>query len=114
MVDGRKVMNYEGESFGQVPFSVDFAHSCNTAFTQLAATMGDSDVHDAAAALGVGSGWEKHLGVAGTFGGSVPVAEQQDREGRHGVRPGPDRGLAGSPWRSWPPRWLVEATSSPR
>jgi cell division protein FtsI/penicillin-binding protein 2 len=73
-VDGRKVTNYEGETLGQVPFSVDFAHSCNTAFTALAATMGDSDVHDAAAALGVGAGWDKHLGIAGTFGGSVPVA----------------------------------------
>ena len=74
MVDGLKVTNYEDEKFGQVPFSVDFAHSCNTAFAGLAATMGDSDVHDAAAALGVGSGWDKHLGIAGTFGGSVPVA----------------------------------------
>jgi cell division protein FtsI/penicillin-binding protein 2 len=74
VVDGLKVTNYEGEQLGPVPFSVDFAHSCNTAFTQLAATMGDADVHDAAAALGVGSGWEKHLGVAGAFGGSVPVA----------------------------------------
>ena len=74
VVDGMTVKNYEGETFGQVPFSVDFAHSCNTAFTQLAATMGDSDVHDAAAALGVGSGWDKHLGIAGAFGGSVPAA----------------------------------------
>jgi cell division protein FtsI/penicillin-binding protein 2 len=74
VVDGFTVKNYEAEKLGQVPFSVDFALSCNTAFTQLAATMGDSDVHDAAAALGVGSGWDKHLGVAGTFGGSVPVA----------------------------------------
>jgi cell division protein FtsI/penicillin-binding protein 2 len=74
VVDGLKVTNYEGEKFGSVPFSVDFAHSCNTAFTQLAATMGNSDVHDAAAALGVGSGWGKQLGIAGTFGGSVPVA----------------------------------------
>ena len=74
VVDGLKVTNYEGETLGQVPFSLDFAHSCNTAFTQLAATMGDSDSHDAAAALGVGSGWDKHLGIAGTFGGSVPVA----------------------------------------
>jgi len=74
VVDGLKVTNYEGETLGQVPFSLDFAHSCNTAFTQLAATMGDSDVHDAAAALGVGSGWDKHLGIAGTFAGSVPVA----------------------------------------
>jgi len=74
VVDGLQVTNYEGESFGQVPFSVDFAHSCNTAFVQLAVTMGASDVHDGAAALGVGSGWDQHLGIAGTFGGSVPVA----------------------------------------
>ena len=74
VVHGRTVVNYEGESLGPVPFSVDFAHSCNTAFTKLAATMVDSDVHDAAAALGVGAGWDKHLGIAGTFGGSVPVA----------------------------------------
>ena len=74
VVDGFTVTNYEGESKGQVPFSVDFAHSCNTAFVQLAATMGDSDVHDAAAALGVGSGWGKHLGIEGTFEGSVPVS----------------------------------------
>ena len=57
--------------------------------------MADADVHDAATALGVGAGWEKHLGVAGAFGGSVPVGREQDREGRHLVRPGPDAGLAG-------------------
>ena len=74
VVDGKKVVNYEGGSLGQVPFSADFAHSCNTAFSALASTMGDSDVHDAAAALGVGAGWDKHLGITGTFGGSVPVA----------------------------------------
>lgn len=74
LVDGLKVTNYEGESFGQVLFSTDFAQSCNTAFVQLAATMGDSDVHDGAAALGVGAGWDSHLGVTGTFAGSVPVA----------------------------------------
>ena len=73
VVDGYTVKNYESETLGQVPFSTDFALSCNTAFSQLAATMGDSDSHDAAAALGVGSGWDKHLGIAGTFGGSVPV-----------------------------------------
>jgi len=74
VVDGRTMRNYEHETLGLVPFSVDFAHSCNTAFVGLAATMGDSDVHDAAAALGVGSGWGEHLGIAGTFDGSVPVA----------------------------------------
>jgi cell division protein FtsI/penicillin-binding protein 2 len=74
MVDGRKMTNYENETFASAPFSKDFALSCNTAFVQLAATMGSSDVHDAAAALGVGSGWGKHLGIAGTFSGSVPAA----------------------------------------
>jgi cell division protein FtsI/penicillin-binding protein 2 len=74
MVDGRKMKNFEDETFSSAPFSKDFALSCNTAFVQLAAGMGGSDVHDAATALGVGSGWDKHLGVAGTFGGSVPVA----------------------------------------
>ncbi|NMM24266.1 MAG: hypothetical protein HHJ11_12350 [Phycicoccus sp.] len=74
VVDGLTMRNYEHETLGLVPFSVDFAHSCNTAFVGLAATMGDADVHDAAVALGVGAGWGKHLGIAGTFGGSVPVA----------------------------------------
>jgi cell division protein FtsI/penicillin-binding protein 2 len=74
VVDGRTMKNYEGEVLGMVPFSVDFAHSCNTAFVALASRMGNSDVHDAAAALGVGAGWGNHLGVAGAFGGSVPVA----------------------------------------
>jgi len=74
VVDGLTMRNYERESLGLVPFSVDFAKSCNTAFVGLAATMGESDVHDAAAALGVGAGWDKHLGIAGAFGGSVPVA----------------------------------------
>ncbi|MEP7035935.1 MAG: penicillin-binding transpeptidase domain-containing protein [Dermatophilaceae bacterium] len=74
MVDGRKMTNYENETFASAPFSKDFALSCNTAFVQLAATMGNGDVHDAAAALGVGSGWGKHLGVDGAFSGSVPVA----------------------------------------
>jgi cell division protein FtsI/penicillin-binding protein 2 len=74
MVDGRKMTNYENETFASAPFSKDFALSCNTAFVQLAATMGNSDVHDAATALGIGSGWGKHLGIAGSFSGSVPVA----------------------------------------
>jgi len=74
VVDGRTMRNYEGEVLGMVPFSVDFAHSCNTAFVALASKMGNSDVHDAAKALGIGAGWGKHLGVDGAFGGSVPVA----------------------------------------
>ncbi len=74
VVEGTTMRNYEHETLGTVPFSVDFAHSCNTAFVGLAAKMGNSDVSDAAKALGVGAGWGSHLGVAGAFGGSVPVA----------------------------------------
>jgi len=74
MVDGRKMTNYENETFATAPFSKNFALSCNTAFVQLAAKMGSTDVHDAAAALGIGSGWGKHLGIDGTFSGSVPAA----------------------------------------
>jgi cell division protein FtsI/penicillin-binding protein 2 len=69
-----KILNAGGEVLGTVPFSKDFADSCNTAFVKLSQTMGASDVHDAALALGVGAPWDKHLGLAGVFEGSVPLA----------------------------------------
>jgi len=73
---GLKVRNYEGESLGPVPFSVDFAHSCNTAFVGLATSrLGNSDINKAASALGMGAGWDTHLGVTGAFGGSVPASD---------------------------------------
>jgi len=74
VIDGTTLRNYEHETLGLVPFSVDFANSCNTAFVGLSKNMGDSDVHDGAMALGVGVPWDKHLGYAGAFAGSVPVA----------------------------------------
>jgi cell division protein FtsI/penicillin-binding protein 2 len=75
-INGVKIQNFEGESLGQVPFSTDFAHSCNTAFVALASSrLGNSDIHDAAKALGVGAGWAEHLGVPGAFAGSVPVSD---------------------------------------
>jgi cell division protein FtsI/penicillin-binding protein 2 len=74
VIDGTTLRNYEHETLGLVPFSVDFANWCNTAFVGLWQNMGDSAVHDAAMALGVGVPWDKHLGYAGAFAGSVPVA----------------------------------------
>ena len=74
LIEGTTLRNYEHETLGIVPFSVDFANSCNTAFVGLSQKMGDSDVHDAALALGIGAGWGNHLGVDDAFGGSVPVA----------------------------------------
>jgi cell division protein FtsI/penicillin-binding protein 2 len=35
-VDGKEFRNFEGEAAGAVPFSTDFAQSCNTAFVSLA------------------------------------------------------------------------------
>jgi cell division protein FtsI/penicillin-binding protein 2 len=37
VVGGRSFRNFEGEQLGAIPFSAAFAHSCNTAFVQLAA-----------------------------------------------------------------------------
>ena len=94
-VDGLTVKNYEGETFGDVPFTTDFAQSCNTAFVGLSATMADADVHDAATALGVGAGWEKHLGVANAFGGSVPVAASKTEKAATSFGQARDARLAG-------------------
>ena len=74
VVNGLQVKNYEDESLGAVPFSTDFAHSCNTAFVQLAQGMADDDLHTAAGKLGLGGDWAQHLGVPNAYAGSVPVA----------------------------------------
>lgn len=73
-IEGTTMVNYEHESGGMLPFSTDFAMSCNTAFVGVSQTMGASDVHDGALALGIGAPWDKHLGLDGVFEGSVPVA----------------------------------------
>jgi cell division protein FtsI/penicillin-binding protein 2 len=75
VVEGFTTKNFQDEAFGPVPFSKDFAESCNNAFVTLSAKMGDSDVRDAATALGIGAGWAEHLGVAEAFDGSVPVSK---------------------------------------
>lgn len=72
-VDGRSYKNFEGEELGNPTFAENFAHSCNTAFVQLASKLGDSDLAKAAKAFGFGTGWAKGLGVANAFDGSVPT-----------------------------------------
>ncbi|TXR57910.1 penicillin-binding transpeptidase domain-containing protein [Quadrisphaera setariae] len=71
-VDGRSFRNFEGEALGDVPFAVDFAQSCNTAFVGLSDRLGASDLPDAAAAVGIGGGWDAGLGVD-AFTGDVPA-----------------------------------------
>ena len=72
VVDGRHYKNYEGEELGEPSFADDFAHSCNTAFVQLAGKLADGDLAKAADQLGL-TGWAKRLGVANAFDASVPA-----------------------------------------
>lgn len=72
-VDGRSYKNFEGESASGSPtFLQDFARSCNTAFISLADKVGDTDLSEAAQALGIGAEWGPALGVSDAFAGSVP------------------------------------------
>lgn len=72
VVDGRSFRNFEGGALGTVPFAVDFAQSCNTAFVGLSSRLGLRDLPDAAAAVGIGGGWDAGLGVD-AFTGDVPA-----------------------------------------
>jgi cell division protein FtsI/penicillin-binding protein 2 len=70
VVQGKSFHNYEGEAFGSVPFHLDFARSCNTAFISLAPRVGGTALPDAARSLGIGACWS--LGTP-AFRGSVPA-----------------------------------------
>ncbi|MEV4343387.1 penicillin-binding transpeptidase domain-containing protein [Actinoplanes sp. NPDC049596] len=70
-VAGREFKNAEGEVLGTVPFHVDFAKSCNTAFVGLAPKLGADGLQKAAADLGIGGKWD--LGVS-AFSGKVSPA----------------------------------------
>jgi cell division protein FtsI/penicillin-binding protein 2 len=69
-VSGRSFKNYESEELGSVPFRVNFAKSCNTAFVGLSKRLADDDLATAAKALGIGQTWK--LGTD-AFSGSVPT-----------------------------------------
>ncbi|GLW28987.1 penicillin-binding transpeptidase domain-containing protein [Actinoplanes regularis] len=56
-VDGRTFKNSHDEELGKVPFHVDFAKSCNTAFAGLAPKLGAEGLASASSALGIGGGW---------------------------------------------------------
>ncbi|KUL40654.1 penicillin-binding transpeptidase domain-containing protein [Actinoplanes awajinensis] len=57
-VDGRTFKNSHDEALGKVPFHVDFAKSCNTAFVGLSPTLGADGLASASSALGIGGGWD--------------------------------------------------------
>ncbi|BCY14650.1 penicillin-binding transpeptidase domain-containing protein [Actinoplanes sp. L3-i22] len=61
VVDGRTFKNSAGEVLGKVPFHVDFAKSCNTAFVGLSPKLGADGLKSASGALGLGGDW--NIGV---------------------------------------------------
>ncbi|GIF36352.1 penicillin-binding transpeptidase domain-containing protein [Actinoplanes xinjiangensis] len=60
-VDGREFKNSHDQALGKVPFHVDFAKSCNTAFAALAPKLGSAGLQEASSALGLGGTWD--LGI---------------------------------------------------
>jgi cell division protein FtsI/penicillin-binding protein 2 len=53
-VQGKLFRNFEGSAAGPVPFSADFAQSCNTAFVSLADRLEPDSLHRAARDFGLG------------------------------------------------------------
>jgi len=74
---GREFVNFEGSAAGAVPFSTDFAQSCNTAFVSLADRLEDGALKETAAAFGLGRSYD--LGVE-SFAGDVPKSRDQTEQ----------------------------------
>jgi cell division protein FtsI/penicillin-binding protein 2 len=71
-VDGRQFKNFEGGAAGAVPFSRDFATSCNTAFVSLADRVDPADLPKVAKDYGLGEKIDLPLNAATA---SVPAPE---------------------------------------
>jgi cell division protein FtsI/penicillin-binding protein 2 len=69
-VGGRSFNNANNFELGTVPFQVDFAKSCNTAFASLAPQLNPDLLKKAGAEVGVGTAW--NLGVDANTG-TVPA-----------------------------------------
>ncbi|HEX2499208.1 MAG TPA: penicillin-binding transpeptidase domain-containing protein [Actinomycetes bacterium] len=68
-VSGKSFENQDEFALGTVPFRVDFARSCNTAFVSLADRVAGSPLVRAGDGFGLGATWQ--VGVA-SYTGSVP------------------------------------------
>lgn len=88
-VGGRQFVNAESEALGAVPFRVDFADSCNTAFVSLADRVTDADLAAAGSELGLAA--EYQIGLP-AFGGDVPA--NTDDVGRAAAMIGQSKVLA--------------------
>jgi cell division protein FtsI/penicillin-binding protein 2 len=63
---GKVFRNFEGESLGQTTFAQAFAHSCNTAFIQLALELPGGALVDMARTFGFGQDFSLPLQIAST------------------------------------------------
>lgn len=76
-VGGREFVNFEGFASGAVPFSTDFAQSCNTAFVSLADRLEPEALRETADLFGIGRGAELPLDY---YRGKVPPGEDETEE----------------------------------
>ena len=88
-VEGKPFRNFEGSARGPVPFSEDFAQSCNTAFVSLAGRLDRGDLPDVARWFGLGERLQAGVPVARA---DVPPA--RDAVGQAAMMIGQDRILA--------------------
>ena len=86
-VGGKLFRNFEGGAAGSVPFSVDFAESCNTAFVSLVDRLAPDDLKVWGKEMGLGRDYE--LAVP-AFSGERPAGARRGRAGGVDDRPGPD------------------------
>ncbi|GGJ83639.1 cell division protein FtsI [Pilimelia anulata] len=88
---GRSFRNANNFALGTVPFRVDFAKSCNTAFAALAPKLGAAGLADAAARVGVGARWDVGLeadtGTVSRDGDAAERAAAAFGQGRTVVSP---------------------------
>ena len=79
VVDGKRFENYDDyptSELGRIPFRAALANSCNTAFIGQTDRLGDGDLADAAATLGLGV--DHDLGFPAYFGQVKPPASQTE------------------------------------
>ena len=80
VVDGKSFKNYDdypSGGIGQIPFRTALANSCNTAFISERDRIGDRDLADAAAALGMGI--DHDLGFPAYFGSVEPPEGETEK-----------------------------------
>lgn len=80
VVDGKRFKNYSdypASGLGRIPLRSALANSCNTAFISQAGRLGELDLFDAAASLGMGI--DHDLGFPAYFGQVEPAASKTEK-----------------------------------